>query len=253
MADVSNSYCLNVLQKNKQVKIRFFIKKECRKATLLTRFIVVSGIVLLGYLMLINVYRFLTVNKTVDTKTMVIEGWVDDNVLDEALDYYRKNGFNKLIVTGLPVTKRRLFSYFKNTAQLAAAQIKNSGFTDTVYQAVIPKGILIDRTFNTAIAVKILFDEHPGWEKSFLIYSEGTHSRRTKLMFDKVFGDDFSIGIIAGNEKIFDSKHFWRTSKGFRTVTNEFVAYLWVYLFFHPDIDESVKKFKELKMSENPE
>ncbi len=233
------------------MKIKFFIKKECKKPTLLTRILVLLVVVLLFYVWLTNVYRFLTVNKTVDTKTMVIEGWVDDNVLKEALDFYEKNGFENMIVTGMPITKRKLFSYYKNTAQLAAGQLKSMGFADTVYQAVIPEKILIDRTFNTAITVKIIFDEHPHWQKSFLIYSEGTHSRRTKLMFDKVFDDDdYKIGIIAGKEKIFDPKHFWRTSKGFRTVSNEFVAYLWVYLFFHPDIEQSVKRFKELKSVE---
>ncbi len=233
------------------MKIKFFVKKECKKPTALTRIIVLFGIVLLFYLLLTNIYRFLTVNEIVDTKTMVIEGWVDDNVLEEALRYYKKNGFENLIVTGLPVTKRKLFSYYENTAQLAVAQLKKMGFDDTVYQAVIPSGIVIDRTFNTAIAVKILFDEHPEWERNFIIYSEGTHSKRTKLMFDKVFGNSYKIGIIAGKEKIFDSKHFWRTSKGFRTVSNELVAYIWVWLFFHPDIDESVKKFKELQMKEH--
>ncbi len=199
-------------------------------------------LILLDYFWLTNVYGFLTVQKIIPAKTMVIEGWVEDSVLKSAMDYYRENHYKHMIVTGIPVSYRRLYANYSNFAQMAAAALKQMGFKDTVYEATLPMSVAIDRTYHTAIATKMLFKSHPQWEKRLMIYSEGAHSRRTKKLFDIALGDGYKTGIIAGVEHAFDPQHFWRTSKGFRTVSNEFVAYLWVSLFFHPDNEQYEKK-----------
>jgi len=198
-------------------------------------FTVVLLFALILYLWIANVYRFLTIEKAVATKTLIVEGWVEDYALKNALNYYRKNHFKHLIVTGIPLRQRHNFARFDNTAPLAASVLHSFGFKDTIFEASIPSNIYINRTYNTAVASRMIFEQHPRWPKSLMIYSVGVHSKRTKRMFDLAFGDAYRIGIVAGEDDTYDSKHFWRTSKGFRTVSNEFVAYLWVCFFFHPD------------------
>ena len=225
------------------MKIKLFVKKQCWRPTVLGSLVMIGLLLLLCYFGFTNVYRFLSVDKVISAKTMVVEGWVEDYVLKDALDYFRSHQFEHLIVTGIPITDRRLFANYKNTAQLATALIKQFGFNDTVYQAAIPTGVTIDRTYNTAIATGLLFEKHPKWEKRILIWSEGTHARRTKEMFEMALGKGYKLGIVANKEHVFDPAHFWRTSKGFRTVSNEFVAYVWVTLFFHPDSNACRQRF----------
>jgi hypothetical protein len=135
------------------------------------------------------------------------------------------------------VTYREDFLLFHNTAEAAAALLKRDGFTDTIYQAAIPSTIYIDRTYNTAVATRMIFEKHPDWKKSFNIYSVGVHARRTHLMFERAFGDQYKIGMISEKDPTFDPEHWWRTSKGFRNVSNEFAAYVFVWAFFHPDYE----------------
>ena len=92
---------------------------------------------------------------------------------------------------------------------------------------------------------KMIFEQHPQWDKSFNIYSLGVHSRRSLLMFEKAFGDEYKIGIYADRDISFDPVHWWQNSKGFRNVGNELMAYCFVRLFFHPHIEYYKKKIAE--------
>ena len=213
----------------------FFSKTVCRKPTWLGWLLLAIIIFVVSEVMLQNVYGFLTVNEPVKSKTMVIEGWIPDYSVKKALKLFKEDNYENLIVTGTPIQQWQPVTDFTNVAQATAAVIKKMGYRDTIYMAAIPSTIVRDRTYSTAVVTETIFEQHPEWAKSFNIYSVGVHSRRSRLMFDKAFGDDFNIGIYADSDISFDPVHWWRSSKGFRNVGNELLAYLYVRLFFHPD------------------
>ncbi|RLD85526.1 MAG: hypothetical protein DRJ09_12805, partial [Bacteroidetes bacterium] len=160
----------------------------------------------------------------------------------KAIQLFRDDHYENMIVTGIPILKWQPVSGYHNVAEATAAVIRKLGFRDTIYLAPIPASILRDRTYSTAVVTRELFEQHPQWKKSFNIYSVGVHSRRSRLMFEKAFGDDYHIGIYADNDQSFDAVHWWKSSKGFRNVSNEFMAYLFVRFFFHPDIHQYIKQ-----------
>lgn len=183
-------------------------------------------------------YYFLAVNHPVESRTLVIEGYVPAYAVKGALEYYEENNFDRLILTGIPIVNYEFTARYKNTALATLTAVRKFGFKDTVYIASIPTNIFIDRTYHTAVATKILFDEN-NWPKNFDLYSVGVHARRSRMMFRKVFGSDYNIGVIAHKDRTFDPNHWWKNSKGFRNVSNEFVATLFVMMFFHPDYNLS--------------
>jgi hypothetical protein len=217
------------------MRFRLVAKKYCRCLTLSGWLVLLVMLILFFRVWMGSVSGWLSLNQPVKAKTLVVEGWIEDYAIKNAVNFYEENGYQHLIVTGIPITQWHDYVAFKNTAEGAETVIKGDGFKDTVYQAVIPRTVTINRTYNTAVATRILFDEHPGWGKSFNVYSVGVHSRRTHLMFERAFGDTYRIGIIADTDRTFDPKHWWKTSKGFRNVSNEFVAFNYVWMFFHPD------------------
>ncbi len=216
-------------------KLRISVKRKCRKLTFWGWLLVLLILYLIYRIFLGDICAYLSVNDPIAAKTLVVEGWVDDHALKDAVDFYQKNNYRHLIITGIPITQRKDFVKFKNTAEAASAMIKSFGFTDSIYKAVIPTTIFIDRTYNTAVSTRILFEQHPHWLHSFNIFSVGVHARRTRLMFDRAFGKKYRIGIISDVDHTFDPDHWWRSSKGFRNVSNEFVAFSYVWAFFHPD------------------
>jgi hypothetical protein len=227
------------------MKIRLFKKKTCRRPTLLGWLLTGLILFIVVKLLLINSYRFLTVNAPVKSKNMIIEGWIPDYSLKKAVKLFKKGHYQNLIVTGIPVQQWQSVTGVHNVAEATAAEIKKMGFTDTIYLAGIPSTILRDRTYSMAVMSKMIFEQHPQWDKSFNIYSLGVHSRRSLLMFKKAFGDEYKIGIYADRDISFDPVHWWQNSKGFRNVGNELMAYCFVRLFFHPDIEHYKKKIAE--------
>lgn len=227
------------------VKVRFFVKKTCRRPTFLGWLLVLVVLILAFRVWMGTVCGFLTLNEPVKAKTLVIEGWIEDYALKNAVELFKRDHYKHLIITGVPLTQWEDYVIFPNTAQAAAAVIRSYGFKDSIYEAVIPTTILINRTYNTGVATRIIMTGHPDWGKSFNIYSVGVHSRRTHLMFERAFGDSYNVGIIADTDRSFNPKRWWRSSKGFRNVSNEFVAFMYVSVFFHPDYQVYKKQLEE--------
>jgi uncharacterized protein (DUF1684 family) len=215
--------------------MRIFIQKKCWRPTWLGWLIIAIFILVGGRLFLSYSVHFLSVNHPVKAKTLVVEGWVETYVMIDALDYYRKNGFERMIVTGIPITIYEFIAPYKNTAEASVFTLQYYGFTDTIYRANIPTNIFTDRTYSTGLMVKSVFDAHPQWEKSVDIYSVGVHSRRSLYLFEMALGKEFEVGIVAHPDRSFQAETWWRSSKGFRNVTNEMLATPYAMLFFHPD------------------
>ncbi|MBN2638454.1 MAG: hypothetical protein JXR65_05145 [Bacteroidales bacterium] len=226
-------------------RLILFRKRKCNRPTLLGWLVFIFLFVAIFRLWMGTVASYLSQNDPVPAKVLVVEGWIGDEALSHAVEYYKKNHYEHLIVTGLPITFRKDFLHFKNTAAAGVAQLKQDGFSDTVFQAVIPTSVVIDRTYNTAIATRLLLEKHKEWGNQLNVYSVGVHARRSHLMFERAFGDRYKIGIISEPDETFDQQHWWRTSKGFRNVSNEFMAYIYVWAFFHPDYTFYKKKFLE--------
>jgi uncharacterized protein (DUF1684 family) len=227
------------------MKFRLFQKKYCRCLTFYGWLLLLLLLALLFRVWLGTVSGWLSLNEPVPAKTLVVEGWIEDYALKNAIDFYRKNHYKHLIVTGLPITQWSNYATFENTAEGAAAVMKGYGFYDTIYRAVIPRTVTINRTYNTALATRLLFKKHPEFGKTFNIYSVGVHARRSHLLFERAFGKQYRIGILSDTDKTFDPSHWWRTSKGFRNVSNEFVAYVYVWAFFHPEEKVYEQRLKE--------
>lgn len=54
----------------------------------------------------------------------------------------------------------------------------------------------------------------------------------------------FVACLIAGKDLSYDTAKWWNSSRGFRTVMNEALAYLYAKLFFHPDKEKIIEEIK---------
>jgi uncharacterized SAM-binding protein YcdF (DUF218 family) len=66
------------------------------------------------------------------------------------------------------------------------------------------------------------------------IVTEDLHARRTRLLFQKAFGKDVQVGIIAVPNVDYPANHWWHYSEGVMDVVNELAAYLYARLLFFP-------------------
>jgi hypothetical protein len=70
--------------------------------------------------------------------------------------------------------------------------------------------------------------------KSFNVLTEDAHARRTRLLYEKAFGDGTRVGIISVANPDYEGKHWWSSSQGVREVIGESIAYIYARFFFWP-------------------
>jgi len=179
-------------------------------------------------------HPFLAINKPIGGEIMVVEGWLPDYALEKAIADFQDGYYKSLITTGGPLLKGSHLTKYKTYAELTASTLINIGF-DVNKLVVIPTPeVHRDRTYASAIEVKKWLNNSGMKIEALDIYSLGSHSRRSWLLFQYVFTPDIEVGIVSLNDRSYDSKRWWKTSSGVRMVFNETIAYIYAKFFFIP-------------------
>lgn len=177
-------------------------------------------------------YSFLAVDDPVYKGALVVEGWVPDYVLQQAITEFRGDHYSKIFVTGGPLENGAPLSEYRTYAELGAATLVGLGLTTNAVQAVPAPKVRLDRTYASAVALKNWLHAHGTVETNFTIVTRGAHARRSRLLFEKALGKGYRVGIIAIEDQNYDSKRWWASSDGVRIVTGEIIAYLYARLLF---------------------
>lgn len=215
--------------------MKWRVKKECYRLTWPVRLIITLAFILGLFFLIKNLYGFLSPQKEVASKILVVEGWISDYALQESLDIFYADSYDYIITTGGPLTTGYVLMGYESTAEIAKATLlKMGGPTDKII-AVNRDLVWRERTFSTAMELRHFLKNEMPTIKSINLISMGAHSRRSWLLFKKAL-PEMQVGIITIDDRLFDTKHWWNSSKGFRTVLTESLGYFYVLLFFHPDV-----------------
>lgn len=124
----------------------------------------------------------------------------------------------------------------RSEADEAAEWLIRSGVSDEQVITVAAVPTDYDRTYATAVAVRDWLAQQPGGVPAALnLISESTHARRSRLLYQKAFGDAVRVGIIAIPRQGVSPNNWWETPAG-RTFTFAQIAkYLYARLFFWPE------------------
>jgi DUF218 domain len=211
-----------------------FRRRLCLLPTWRGCLLLVLSLALLVIVTARRIHPFLAVNAPVQGEVLVVEGWAADYVLETALAEFKQNHYQEIFVTGGPLEQGAPLSEYKTYAELGAATLLKLGSTTNDVQAVPAPLVRQDRTYTSAMTLKRWWTGHGMSPKQFNLMTVGPHARRSRLLFQKAFGNDVKIGVLAIPEKDYDPKHWWRSSAGVRAVISETVAYGYVRIFFKP-------------------
>lgn len=224
------------------MKLRFFVRKTLYVPTAAGWLIILAIFAGFFWLAFTGIYPFLARPNKPASDILVVEGWLPDNGLREAIEYYRSNGYKRMIITGIPITQWTYSSPHTNMADASAETMRRMHFRDSIYTVSIPSSIYRDRTYATAVALRMRFEE---WglpeDQPFDLYSMGAHARRSWNMFRKAF-PDANIGLLVATDLSFDPETWYKTSRGFRTVFSEWISYWYTAFAFFPDQHEFRKR-----------
>jgi uncharacterized SAM-binding protein YcdF (DUF218 family) len=185
--------------------------------------------------LLFTVYPFLAVtDRQPPSDCLVVEGWVPVDVLRGACAEFSAGGYRKILVSGCIVYDEWAADTGVTYADWGASKLRRLGVPEDLIQPVPCLIRRKDRTYSAALAVKQWMEEHGIHPRQFNLVTEASHARRSRLLFQKAFGPEVKVGIIAVTDPQFDPDQWWRTSEGVREVIGESVAYLYARFLFCP-------------------
>ncbi len=176
-------------------------------------------------------HTFLSVNRPVKANVLVVEGWLPDYALEEAVKEFQQKGYDYLVAAGGPMPEGHLVSGYDTFAGIASA---------TLLKLQVPKEKLIEapaaktyknRTWESARAVQKELRQSHISVVGINVVSEGPHARRTRLVYRKVFGKEAVVGVIAVKSRDYDSDRWWASSEGMKTTMSEAAGWLFERVF----------------------
>lgn len=214
------------------VRLRLIQKKNVRVPTALGWAILALITVIAFLITLLGIQSFLAVNQPNQSEVMVVEGWLPDFALDEALREFNQRHGRLLLVTGGPIEQGHMLVSYKNFAELAAAILEQLGLDRRRIRVIPAPDVLKDRTYASALALKAWLKQAPFPIKAINLVSLGAHARRSRLLFEKALGPGLAVGIIAIPDRRYDPRAWWKSSTGVRLTLDELIAYLYARFLF---------------------
>ena len=179
-------------------------------------------------------YPYLAQDAPVGRGLLVVEGWVPTKVVADAVERFRRGGYELFVAAGGPIADDVCPPRFETYAERAATIARELGLDGRRVAVVPAPASAQDRTFLSAVSVRE-WSEATGRSVDALdVYSYGPHARRTRWLYQQAFGDAVAVGVISGAPTDYEPRTWWRTSGGGRKVVGELLAWTWVRLFFHP-------------------
>jgi DUF218 domain len=177
-------------------------------------------------------HPFLAVSDPIPGGALSIEGWVQDRTLQEAIAEFNRGHYSMLYVTGGPLERGAMLSEYHTTAELGAASLLRMGMPKELVQVVPTPPVRRDRTYASAITLKRWLDAHQIVLSDLTLVAPGPHARRTRLLFQRAFGNATHVGVLAAKDLDYDPQAWWMSSNGFRMEIDEAIAYVYARLLF---------------------
>jgi hypothetical protein len=162
-----------------------------------------------------SVHNFLSVNNPVGKGVLVVEAWIPAQALAESARIFNSGRYSYFVVVGGPIQGVGSLSDRPRTYDdLAAKRLEKLGFdTKKLVKITVPYEPAGSRTIASAAAVKAWLGDSGISVCCVEIFTVGVHARRSWVLFQRVLGDRYRVGIIAGSEVSDDQSRFWFFSK----------------------------------------
>ena len=172
---------------------------------------------------------------------LVVEGWLDEDSLDDAAAAFRHGGYERIVTSGGPIDSWREERTAKTFAERAAGYLQRHGLADVPVGVAPAPPTEKDRTFLSAVVVRDWIRREGLTPDAIDVYSVGVHSRRSRAVYRLAFGPSVDVGMLAATPRTYDIAHWWRTSHGTKTVLDEALSLAFTTCCFRPPAPGSVE------------
>lgn len=199
------------------------------------RTLVVFSLLFVGgiWFVISHLFGFLALETPLpDARIVVVEGWISDRGLSEIVSQFNEGKYDVVYTTGVAIGRGGFLAEFGSFAEIAEKSMEKLGLPEEKVISTPSSSEEEHRTFGAAVSLHEMLKEQGklgnGKPKLKLnLVSEGIHSRRSLLCFQKAFGDDAEIGVYSVEPYGYNPKTWWKTGGGAKHVITE--AFGWAF------------------------
>ena len=137
-------------------------------------------------------------------RLLVVEGWLDQDALDDAAVAFRQGGYERIVTSGGPIDSWREGQTATDFAERAAGDLRRHGLADVPIAAATAPASAQDRTFLSAVVVRDRIRREGLTPDAIDVYSEGVHARRSRTVYRLAFGPSVEVGVLAATPRHYD-------------------------------------------------
>ena len=214
-------------KKQKILKIRLIKRQEMWMLTFKGWVSLFATAAIFLVFMMTNIHPFLAVTSPIKADALVVEGWLSDEALKQAVAEISTGSYRQIFTTGGPVERGSYLIEYKNFAEIAAATLKEMGVPKEKLVVVPTPRVIRDRTHASAVAFRQWLLTSNDQLESINLFTNDAHARRSWLIYKQILAPKIKVGVIAAEPAEYDPKKWWVSSEGVRTVISEAIAYIY--------------------------
>lgn len=211
---------------------RFFVRRSVWFPTLVGWASILLFVTLPGVLWFLAGEGFLASCRNVSSSVLVLESWIGYDGIAAAAAEFKQGGYEYVVSTGGPsdaTWNRQPWSY----SRLGRDELIRCGVpADRIVVAPVHQ-VDRQRTFETAkSSLQAIAESGTELPSAIVVFTKGVHARRSRLVFQRVFGDNTAVGVIAWKPATEATSFWWHSSERASDFLKESLAYPFE-LFFH--------------------
>ncbi|MGI0493388.1 hypothetical protein ACN4EG_16525 [Alkalinema pantanalense CENA528] len=188
-------------------------------------------IVGLGWAMVPQIHPFFAVTAPIPAEALVVEGWMDDVAVVQAIAEFKFRPYKMLITTGSPLPKGFYLAEYQDFATLSRATLIQRGFPADRIVAVPAPFVIKNRTYTAALSVRRWLEETHSSMRAMNIFTTGAHARRSWILYRRALEPQFQVGVIATPPQTYEVDRWWASSEGVKMVVFEALGWFYVQVF----------------------
>jgi hypothetical protein len=208
-------------------KIRLIKRQQMWTLTVQGWVIAIALIISFISFAITHIHPFLAVSAPIKADILVIEGWIPDFGIEQALTEFNSGSYRQIVTTGGSVDKGYYLAQYNNFAEITAATFKKLGLEPEKVVAVPVTRVIKDRTYASAAEFEQWLSNSDLKVESINLFSFDTHTRRSWLLYKKILAPKIKVGVIAAKTRDYNPNKWWVSSEGVRTVMSETIAYIY--------------------------
>jgi hypothetical protein len=174
---------------------------------------------------------FLSLTDRLPADVLVVEGWIGAKGVRAAAAEFRTRGYRYVVSSGSqPENDIGWQDPGWSDAQGAANELARCGIPADKIIVALARNTEQRRTYASAVAVWRKLRSLSIDTKSVNVFTWGSHARRSRLVFAKVFRPGVNVGVLSWIPSGDDGVPWWRSSERARELITETAAYAYEVL-----------------------